>query len=286
MPYIKVKEFDLKETLESGQFFRYTEHRRIYTMIVREKVFQAEQDKDKLYYNGASKEFIEHFFALDHNIINIHQEISKDELMRQAISAHRGLRILRQDPYECALSFLLSSCSNIPRITSLVNLLTEKYGDKIVKYGKVFNVIKKPLKFPSETALRQLRTGFRAKYLFQSQKELSSINNLRKYKYSESKKMLTKINGIGEKIADCILLFAFGHLNAFPIDTWIKKVVTHQYFKGEKTGSIELKKFSEIYYGRYAGYAQQYLFTYSRKNWRNFGFKGKIKKQSNESQNN
>ena len=198
----------------------------------------------------------------------------KDGVMERAVEACRGLRLLRQEPWECLASFILSSTKQIVQIQQIVRALCECYGERIVVQSEV---IKEPLySFPSaerlagldEAALRSCKMGFRAPYLLETARRVASgavdLEGIRHLKTAEAREVLVSLPGVGEKIANCVLLFAYGFQDAFPVDVWVKRAVTELYFPKRKPTEKRLRRFIETHFGPNAGYAQQYLFHYMR----------------------
>lgn len=268
MPSISVKDFNLQYTIESGQIFRWIYRDGWYYIGVKDKLFKIKQNKNKLIYDGKNidKEFLASFFRLDDPYEEIITEINKDVFINEAISKYHGLRIMRQDPWECLVSFVCSSVSNIPKIKKNLFLISSISGEEM-KIDEYTNY-----SFPSAKSLVNLaklkstKIGFRANYLYQLSKiiERDYFQKLREKSYTEAKTDLTKLPGVGEKIADCVLLFSLEHLNAFPVDTWIKRVMEETYFGSRKSTNRKILEFAQSYFGRYSGYAQQFLYHFRR----------------------
>ena len=237
----------------------------------------------------AMKGWEQHVFRLDDDIKYILSSFSKDTLVSEAIRRYPGLRLMRQDPYQCMFSFLCASNTNILMIRRMLNSLSRKFGRKIVVDGKEF------FTFPTATDLNRATIadlcscglGYRSKAVKLLAESISHGNLDVKYliqaSYDDAKTELLKVYGIGNKIADCILLFSLEKLEAFPIDVWITRALSHHYnwllsyYKKEKENSNRNKKinydqyitFSETirkYFGKYSGYAQQYIFYHMRQN--------------------
>jgi N-glycosylase/DNA lyase len=236
----------------------------------------------------AMKGWEQHVFRLDDDIKYILSSFSKDTLVSEAIRRYPGLRLMRQDPYQCMFSFLCASNTNILMIRRMLNSLSRKFGRKIVVDGKEF------FTFPTATDLNRATIadlcscglGYRSKAVKLLAESISHGNLDVKYliqaSYDDAKTELLKVYGIGNKIADCILLFSLEKLEAFPIDVWITRALSHHYnwllscYK-KKENSNRNKKinydqyitFSETirkYFGKYSGYAQQYIFYHMRQN--------------------
>ena len=255
MPTIVTNSFNLKHTLESGQLFRFQKNKQAYLVQHRDKIFEIKQRKNKIYTNE-KRRFIKHFFRLDEDHDLILNKINKDETINKAINKYQGLRLMRQDPWECIISFLCSSASNIPKIKKNIELLSKFFG-KPMEYNKTtYFAFPEVNKLNNIKKIKAAATGFRAGYIYKTNKLVSSkfLNKLKRLSFNHAKNRLITFPGVGEKIADCILLFSLNHLNAFPIDTWMKKGLQKHY------PTITPKS----YFGKYAGYAQQYLYHYWR----------------------
>ncbi|PIN82028.1 hypothetical protein COV11_00070 [Candidatus Woesearchaeota archaeon CG10_big_fil_rev_8_21_14_0_10_30_7] len=255
MDFIRIKDFNLQHTIESGQIFNYEKINDGY-LIKQGKGFFVEQKGNKLYYKG-NKNFIINFLSLDENFESIKTHLRKDKKTREAFEKYEGLRILRQDLWECLISFVCSSASNIPKIKKNIKLLSEKFGvnGKFPQVGTINNL----------KLIQECKTGFRAKYIYEINKIVNKnwINKVKKANYLKAKEMLISLPGIGEKIADCVCLFALGHYNSFPIDVWIKRIMEEEYLK-KKSSMNEIQKFAQKKFSPYAGYSQQYLYHWRR----------------------
>ena len=266
MSKMKVKDFNLEYTLECGQIFRINKENNWYYINARDKFFKICQVKNEIEFHGVDEEFIIHFFSLDENLSKILKEINKDEYIKKSIDKYRGLRILRQDPWECLISFICSTASNIPRIKSKLKALSESFGKKVSLDGVGNYAFPEPGNINNYNKIVNAKTGFRAKYIFEANNTVSikKLNSLRVQSYESAKNELKKINGVGDKVADCVLLFSLGFHQALPVDTWIKKTIQLLYFDNSTVSNEKIRAFGLDYFGTYAGYAQQYLFMFSR----------------------
>ncbi len=211
------------------------------------------------------------FLQLNVDLAEIIGTFPDDDPMRAAVSACRGLRLLRQDPWECLASFILSSTKQIVQIQQIVRLLCERFGDRIPGFGS-----EDDFTFPSaeriaslsEADLRACKMGFRAPYLLGSARMIVSgevdLEALRAIDVSSARAQLMRLPGVGRKIADCVLLFAYGFPTAFPVDVWVLRALRQLYFPKRRPKTKRLLRFSETHFGPHAGYAQQYLFHYVR----------------------
>ncbi|HXX94463.1 MAG TPA: hypothetical protein VEN81_12575, partial [Planctomycetota bacterium] len=195
------------------------------------------------------------------------EALRRDPKLRPAVERHPGLRLLRQDPWECTAAFILSIASNIPRIRRNVADLARTYGEPQT-LGRIESpAFPRPHELGGEPDLRRLRLGFRAAYLVGSARLARGgiLEEVEGLPYEEAREILMVMPGVAEKVADCILLFAFGHRGAFPVDTWIRKAMTELYFGGRRTPDPALRAFAQERWGDLAGYAQQYLYHWSRR---------------------
>jgi N-glycosylase/DNA lyase len=192
--------------------------------------------------------------------------------MRAAVAACRGLRLLRQDPWECLASFILSSTKQIVQIRQIVACLCERFGEQVIvpkNHEPVYS-------FPSvgriaaaaEAELRACKMGFRAPNLRAAAHMIAAgavdLDRVRVLPVGEAREALMRLPGVGRKIADCVLLFGYGFQDAFPVDVWVMKALRRLYFPRRSVPLKRLLEFTASHFGPHAGYAQQYLFHYAR----------------------
>jgi N-glycosylase/DNA lyase len=245
MGKMKVKDFNLEYTLECGQIFRINRENGWYYINARDKFFKICQVKNELEFHGVDKEFIIHFFSLNENLSKILKEINRDKYIKRSIDKYRGLRIIKQDPWECLISFICSTASNIPRIKSKLKALSKSFG-KQVSLGVVNNyAFPAPGNINNYKAILDAKTGFRAKYIFEANNfvNIKKLNSLKTLSYEDAKSELKKINGVGDKVADCVLLFSLSFSQAFPVDTWIKKTIQLLYFDNTTVSNEKIREF-------------------------------------------
>lgn len=263
-------DFSLSQTLECGQCFRYQkEEDDCYTVISGQRVATLGQVGDSIvFYGGEDIPFWKGFFDGERDYNKIKERLMKnDPIMAEAVSFAPGIRILKQDFFEMLMSFILSQNNHIPRIKGLIQRLSQEYGTPLG--GGLYSFpTAKQLSHVSEEAYRQLGCGFRGRYLVNAvEKVLAggfSSEDLEKLSTEELRGELMSICGVGQKVADCILLFSFGRYEVFPMDVWINRVFSHAYYGGKKLGAKELQELAGGKFGEYAGFAQQYLFHYGR----------------------
>jgi N-glycosylase/DNA lyase len=257
-PGINVSNFDLAATLECGQAFRWRRDADgWFTGIVGQRVLRLRQLGDAL-----EGDVDPHYFALDVPLAKIVATFPDDEPLHAAVRKHWGLRVLRQEPWETLASFIASSTKQIVQIRQIVAALADRFGRDDA--------------FPSVDVIarathRQLldcKLGFRAKYLLAAARAIDSgavrLDKLPAMEYERALEELTKLTGVGEKIAACTLLFSCGHNEAFPIDVWIERALKRIYFPKRKVKPKQLREFTRSHFGPYAGWAQQYLFFQER----------------------
>lgn len=269
-PRIKIYPFSLKNTLECGQFFRFTKFGDSYIVQTLDKIFYIEQRNDTLYFEGVEESFLFHFFRLEEDLDYILREIDRDNIIKKAIQEYRGMRLIRQDPWECLISFLCSQAKSITQIRVVIENLCKRFGKKIFWRNHIFYGFPEPQSMNDPLRLESIGAGFRANYLFQINQciDRNGLIALKQLPYQDAKKILTNLFGVGGKIADCTLLYSLDFLQAFPIDTWIKKGLQKRYFRGEIIRNKEIEEFISKHFGPYAGYAQLYLYHF----WRNHPF--------------
>jgi N-glycosylase/DNA lyase len=195
-----------------------------------------------------------------------------DPPMREAVAACHGLRLLRQEPWECLASFICSSTKQIVQIEQIVGLLCRRFGQPLPVPPGMDEAWAFPtaarLAAASETELRACKLGFRAPYLLGAARKITAgevdLSILGERPLEEARAALLTLPGVGIKIADCVLLFAYGFQQAFPVDVWIIKALQQLYFPNRRPKLPRLRHFSQTHFGPYSGYAQQYLFHYMR----------------------
>jgi N-glycosylase/DNA lyase len=259
--------FSLKHTLESGQFFRYDERGGAYTLLRGQRLFRVAQDGDTLAYDGVDLWLLREFLGLDQDYDAIERSLRRDRRLWEALDFAPGLRILRQDPWECTAAFITSIASNIPRISGNIADMSREYGLPVRLGPLEGHAFPRPDRLDDEGGLRRLKLGFRAAYLVQAARLARSgiLEEIGSLAYEDAKETLMVIPGIAEKVADCVLLFAYGRLNAFPVDTWIRKVMIRLFFRGRRVPDRAIRAFASERWGDLAGVAQQYLYHWSRR---------------------
>jgi N-glycosylase/DNA lyase len=214
---------------------------------------------------------IAHYFALDHPLVEICATFPDDPIMTAAGDFCRGLRIIRQPKWECLATFIFSSMKQVAHIRQISAALRKRFGEQRAINDHVVYAFPSPQRIAraTEKELRQCKLGYRAKNLRATAQLVSSGEcNLEAWTALSDaalREQLCALPGVGAKIANCVMLFAYERLRAFPIDVWIERVLRQQYFpRRKKMTARQLREFSETYFGEHGGYAQQYLFHHAR----------------------
>ena len=265
---LRIHPFSLKETLESGQFFRVTKILDTYLVQSSDRIFSLRQKGEVLFYEGVEESFLTHFFRLEEDLDAILKEIDQDPIIHRAIGRYRGLRLIRQDPWECLLSFLCSSAKAIAHIRCIIELLCKSAGKKMVWRNYIGYTFPEPRCIETHLQLESVRAGFRTDYLVNVSRYIdrSQLLSLKDLSYEEARQRLMELPGVGKKVADCTLLYSLDFLEAFPVDTWIKKGLQKVYFGGKRAGQKIMEEFASEHFGPFAGYAQLYLYHF----WRHY----------------
>ncbi|MBI2855973.1 MAG: hypothetical protein HYX93_03910 [Chloroflexi bacterium] len=263
---------DLAATLESGQAFRWYRRGEWHYSVIGENLVALRQGLSHLELRSSPSppEQVEAplrgYLRLDDDLEAIYARIGTDPVMRRAIATYRGLRLLRQDPWECLVSFICSANSNIPRISATIQTLAQEYGQPLSLGEYVDYTFPTPemLAEAGETGLRALKMGFRAKYVARAAERVAlgevKLEHLRHLPYQEAKDVLMSLSGVGDKVADCVLLFSLDKLDALPVDRWVRRAVEGWYLEGARLNYKALRTWAVERWGTDAGYAQQYLF--------------------------
>jgi N-glycosylase/DNA lyase len=272
---ISAPEFNLEKTLNSGQVFHWTRVGNGYAGAIGEEPVFVEQVGTSLKTHKAHVDLVANYFALDHSLPQILGTFRSDSTIREAVKYCDGLRIIRQPLWECLAAFLTSAMKQVQHIRAMALAIRQRFGRKLAHEG--FEVYSYPepeiLAEATLDSLLECRLGFRAKNLLETAKIIArgelDLERLRLIPNEEACRELCKLPGVGEKIANCVLLFAYERLDAIPIDVWIGRILKEAYFADQpKVSMKELKAFSEEYFGCYGGYAQQYLFHHWRMTYR------------------
>ena len=268
---------DVDNSINSGQVFLWQKNEMDWYGIDGQNILKINQNvKIKSIKNVKTE-----FFRKNDDIQKIIKSISKDKTVKKAIIQYEGLRIFNQDPFQCMISFIISSNSNIQKIKNSLEKISKKFGIKVIIQNKEFFLFPKPEKI-AQASINEIKTcgvGYRAPFIKEAAKmvTLKKINfeYLKNSDYNETKRNLRLIPGVGNKVADCIMLFSLNKLDAFPLDTWMIKIL-EKYYSNEfqiETKTITEKQYEILhkkivdYFGPYCGYAQQFLFKMERENY-------------------
>ena len=268
---------DVDNSINSGQVFLWQKSKENWYGIDGQNILKINQSgKIKSISNKKTD-----FFRKNDDIQSIIKSISKDKTIKKAVKEYEGLRIFNQDPFQCMISFIISSNSNIQKIKNSLEKISKKFGTKVIIQNKEFFLFPKPENI-AKASINEIKTcgvGYRAPFIKDAAKmvTLKKVNfeYLKNSDYNETKRNLRLIPGVGNKVADCIMLFSLNKLDAFPLDTWMIKIL-EKYYSNEfqiKTKTITEKQYEILhkkivdYFGPYCGYAQQFLFKMERENY-------------------
>ena len=268
---------NVENSINSGQVFLWKKNGNYWDGINGQDVLRLDK-------NGIIKSYQNlkiDFFRKNDSLDNIIKSISKDKTVRIAVKKYLGLRILKQDPFQCLISFIISSNSNIQKIKTNLENISKKFGTKIKFENQEFFLFPKPREL-SKASINEIRScgvGYRAKFIKDAANMIFSkeidFDSLKKSKYFETKESICSIPGVGNKVADCVMLFSLNKLESFPLDRWMIRIL-EKYYRNEfhlETKTITEKQYDILHekivnhFGPYAGYAQQFLFKMERDNY-------------------
>lgn len=273
----EVTDFKLSDTFDCGQVFRFNpDGNGGYIGTAYKKTVRMTQNGNTLTLHSTSEADFENvwrnFLDLDRDYGKIKAELTKDSdtVMESAIDFGGGIRILKQDLWETIVSFIISASNNIPRIKKIIELLCTNFGTEHIYEGRTY------YSFPDAKTIASLKleeldvikAGYRTKYILQTAKQIAngefSLDALYNMNTAEAKTELLKLCGVGNKVADCITLFALNRFDSFPVDVWIKRIMEYCYFENETQDIPIISQFANDKFGELGGIAQQYLFYYAR----------------------
>jgi N-glycosylase/DNA lyase len=330
---LRVRDYDLAATLDSGQAFRWHPGNDSWVGVIGQRWVRLTQKRDGIRAETAGRvtdwQWLRDYLQTETDLDAVLKTFPDDAPMRDAVAACRGLRVLRQDPWECLASFILSSTKQIVQIRQIVALLCERFGEPIARPAATWERRRlagpqhhdepvrspagrqrsqtilssedgragsplpaatspneqrrarsdapyRPFSFPTaerlaavtEAELRACKMGFRAPYLLAAARQIAGgrfdLERLRHLPLAGAREELMKLRGVGGKIADCVLLFAYGFDGAFPVDVWVERALRELFFPSCRVSDKRLRHFAATHFGPHAGYAQQYLFHYIR----------------------
>ncbi len=272
-----VNDFTLSQILECGQCFHFDKlDEEVYEVVAFGRAVKMEQTDKVLRIYGSSMEDYEGIWKLyldmDNDYGLIKQSVIKaDGALKTAVDEKSGIRILNQDFFETLISFIVSQNKSIPQIKQCVKKISHRFGDEVIGYnGEAFYVFPdvQRLHDATEEELRECKVGFRAPYIKNATEAVYSgavtKEKLDELDIAQARELLMTIKGVGEKVANCVLLFGLGRREAFPVDVWMKRIMEQMYFDGKDTKKQDIEAFAVNKFGDLGGYAQQYLFDYAR----------------------
>lgn len=265
-----INNLDLDNTICCGQIFRYEKlENDSYIVILKDRVVKLKYVDNKLFVDSSNMDNIEsvirNYLDLDRDYVNIIESIKKrDKVLGKYLDKSIGLKVIKQDPIECIISYIISQNNSVRNIKNSLDLISYKFGDKVIFLDKeyyLFPSIDKLSKISLEE-FRECKVGFRDRYLVDIISDIVknrlNVNYIFEMNSEDSLRYLMSFRGIGMKVASCILLFAYQKYDVYPIDTWVKKYMNTNYgIKDEK----KIKKFCKEKYGKYSGLAIQYMFN-------------------------
>ena len=268
---IAAPDFDLEKTLNSGQVFHWEKIGNGFGGAIGDRAVCVEQRGDDLFTRNDSAELVRNYFALDHPLAEICASFPNDALMQKARDYCRGLRIIRQPRWECLATFICSSMKQVAHIRQISHALRRRFGrPRKIDNSELYSFPSaQRLAESSEKELRECALGYRAKNLLATAR-LVRANEADPEAWAalsdvELRTRLCALPGVGAKVANCVMLFAYERLRAFPIDVWIERVLKEEYFpRAKKLNASRLQAFTQEYFGEHGGYAQQYLFHHAR----------------------
>ena len=268
-------DFEPSHIFECGQAFRWEKEKdNSYTVVANKKVINVAKENDKIIINNTNEEDFyniwKDYFDLNIDYSDIKLKLNNDDIMKKAIEFGHGIRILNQDEFETIISFIISANNRIPMIKKVIENLSFNFGDKIGEYnGKeyyAFPTMEQLAEAPVEI-IRDCKAGFRSERIKEAAKRIIAekdvVYSLKGKSYDEALYYLMTYNGIGNKVANCVLLFSMKQFSTFPVDVWVRRVMQELYVP-KTTSDKDIRRFAEDKFGNISGYAQQYLFYYAR----------------------
>ncbi len=270
-----VRDFSLSETFDCGQCFRWDAVSDGYFGVAFGLPLKISQNGDVVTLYNTTRDMWDNvwsrYFDMGRDYGEIKSTLSADPVMKKASDFGGGIRLLNQEPFECLISFIISASNNIPRIKKIIDSLCTNFGEKVTYLGKDFYTFPTAEKLASLSLddLAVIKAGFRDKYILNAASAVASgmidLKCLKSSCYEYAKSELLKLSGVGNKVADCVLLFSLEKYASFPVDVWVQRIMEYCYFDGdadkETIQALAKEKFGEL-----GGFAQQYLFYWAREN--------------------
>lgn len=271
-----VKNFELEHIFECGQCFRWHKNEEgNYVGVAFENVIEVEkQGKNVILYNTDIKQFEEiwsNYFDFKRDYSKIKKELSKDTILKNAVEFGHGIRLLKQEPFELLISFIISANNRIPMIKRTIQNISKRWGEEKHYKNQVYYAFPtlENLKCVTLDDIKECGAGFRSKYIIETINQLNNgeinLSYIADLDDDACHNELKKFSGVGPKVADCIMLFSMSKYSAFPVDIWVKRAM--QYFYLAPDVSLpKIRQFARKKFGNISGFAQQYLFYYAREN--------------------
>ena len=278
MPIINLsshQQFSLDRSLGCGQVFRWDQTGDGWWYgVIGDRVIRIRQEGRQIIYHGAPGSFIKKYFSLDLDLRSILTSIDHDPVIHNAIRHNTGLRIIRQPKWECLISYICSTNSNIPTIRRRIASIAERVGNTLALEGKTYFAFPEPSSISCRgfEDLTECRLGYRQPYVFDTSCSVTDEKcweeTIDRLPFEDARKELMKMKGVGPKAADCILLFAFQKYESFPVDVWIRRIMREHYLPDLPENAPlttreydTIRSFARNHFGNYCGFAQEYLYA-------------------------
>lgn len=262
---VHAPDFNLEVTLDSAQVFGFTKKEDgIYEGVMNHKLVRVWQKDADLHVEGeSSKKVIESYFDLTRDMTDTYKMLQADKRLIKPFEIFKGLRIIRQNGWEALAGFIISANNNFKRIQLIWKNLSRELGHDDYNFPSAEQIAAS-----SEKKLRELGLGYRAPYLFKTAKFVAEnpevLDRIQSSGYEEAKELMMAFPGVGEKVADCVLLYGFQKYEAFPVDVWIHRIVCKLYFRNRKMTERKVAEFGRKRWKNQAGFVQQFLFHGAR----------------------
>jgi len=271
-----IRYFDIEQTLESGQCFRWEKiDEKQYIGCAYNRVIKIGQINNDIYIDNSNEKDMKNiwtkYFDLNRDYGKMQKILAQDETLKKAIAYANGIHILQQQPFETLITYIVSANNNIPRIKGIVKKMCVDIGTKIELKKNIYYTFPtaEKLAFTTKENIDKYKAGFRGPYISKTAKMIYEnkydFKKLQEMSYEQAKTSLKQFIGVGDKVADCVLLFTGIKTESFPVDVWVKRVMEKLYFKKE-TSLVEINKYGVEKFDKYAGFANTYLFYYIRNN--------------------
>ena len=268
------EKLDLELSLFSGQAFRWKKKLNWYYGFIDNKFLKLRIKNNCLEYvcsdDWVAQDKVYDYFGLGIKYDEIFENFD-DELFTVAYKKLQGMRVLNQDPWECLISFIISAWSNVPKISNTIHLLCQKLGHKYILDDIVGYSFPSPIQITglTESEMKSFGLGYRGQYVLKTSKIIEEnkilLSDFYNEDYFDSLKFLLTFPGVGDKVANCVLIYSLKKYNAFPVDLWVERLLVEDYGLNKKMSLINKRKWGQNYFGKYTGIIQHYLFHYKRK---------------------